>query len=295
MLSAKQIEIFYEVYKNSSMTAAAAALNISQPAISKTLGIIEKNLNFKLFLRKGKKLVPTHEADDLFEHASVVHSQLKSFNAIANTYKTRSVDFINIGTTPSLAEGIIPQVIEKYNMIKPEVKFNLINLNSIDLIEDRYKPDIDLTICFNAKNSSSLRSVVIKEGSHCLISPKKFLLDDEVYLQDLAHLPFIEITNLLSFYEESSISNYLKNNSIPMNTFVKTDSYSSALSIVDNQMAISIIDDNTAEKADHNKVKISKILDKNFVYRISAIKKDIVRYECNEFFNYLCEEALLEH
>ena len=81
MLSAKQIEIFYEVYKNSSMTAAAAALNISQPAISKTLGSIEKNLNFKLFLRKGKKLVPTHEADDLFEHASVVHSQLKSFNA----------------------------------------------------------------------------------------------------------------------------------------------------------------------------------------------------------------------
>ena len=292
MLSAKQIEIFYEVYKNSSMTAAAAALNISQPAISKTLSNIEKNLNFKLFLRKGKKLVPTHEADDLFEHASVVHSQLKSFNAIANTYKTRSVDFINIGTTPSLAEGIIPQVIEKYNMIKPDVKFNLINLNSIDLIENRYKPDIDLTICFNAKNSSSLRSVVIKEGNHCLVSPKKFLLDEEVYLQDLAHLPFIEITNLLSFYEESSISNYLKNNTIRMNTFVKTDSYSSALSIVDNQMAISIIDDNTAEKADHNKVKISKILDKNFVYRISAIKKDIVGYECNEFFNYLCEETL---
>ena len=292
MLSAKQIEIFYEVYKNSSMTAAAAALNISQPAISKTLGNIEKNLNFKLFLRKGKKLVPTHEADELFEHASVVHSQLKSFNAIANTYKTRSVDFINIGTTPSLAEGIIPQVIEKYNMIKPEVKFNLINLNSIDLIEDRYKPDIDLTICFNAKNSSSLKSVVIKEGSHCLISPKKFLLDDEVYLKDLVHLPFIEITNLLSFYEESSISNYLKNNLINMNTLVKTDSYSSALSIVNNQMAISIIDDNTAKKADPNRVKISKILDKNFIYRISAIKKDIVRFECNEFFNYLCEETL---
>jgi len=292
MLSAKQIEIFYEVYKNSSMTAAAAALNISQPAISKTLGNIEKNLNFKLFLRKGKKLVPTHEADDLFEHASVVHSQLKSFNAIANTYKTRSVDFINIGTTPSLAEGIIPQVIEKYNMIKPEVKFNLINLNSIDLIEDRYKPDIDLTICFNAKNSSSLRSVVIKEGYHCLVSPKKFLLDDEVYLKDLSHLPFIEITNLLSFYEESSISNYLKNNLIQMDTLVKTDSYSSALSIVNNQMAISIIDDNTAKKADPNTVKISKILDKNFIYTISAIKKDIVRYECNEFFNYLCEEKI---
>ena len=292
MLSAKQIEIFYMVYKHSSMTAAAEALTITQPAISKTLANIEKNLNFKLFLRKGKKLVPTHEADDLFEHASVVHSQLKSFNAIANTYKARSVDFINIGTTPSLAESIIPKIIKKYNDIKPDVKFNLINLNSIDLIEDRYKPDIDLTICFNAKKSSEQRSVIIEEGGHCLVSPKKFLIDDEVYLKDLVHLPFVEITNLLSFYEESSISNYLKNNLINMNTLVKTDSYSSALSIVNNQMAISIIDDNTAKKADPNRVKISKILDKNFIYRISAIKKDIVRYECNEFFNYLCEETL---
>ena len=132
MLSAKQIEIFYEVYKQGSMTAAAEGLQISQPSISKTLGVIEKKLNFKLFLRQGKKLIPTHEADDLFEHASVVHSQLKSFNAIANTYKTRSADYINIGTTPSLAEGIIPKIIKKYNKINPDVRFNLINLNSIE-------------------------------------------------------------------------------------------------------------------------------------------------------------------
>ena len=292
MLSAKQIEIFYEVYKHTSMTAAAQSLEISQPSISKTLGVIEKKLNFKLFLRKGKKLVPTHEADDLFEHASIVHSQLKSFNAIANTYKTRSVDFINIGTTPSLAEGIVPKIIKKYNKIKPEVRFNLINLNSIDLIEDRYKPDIDLTICFNSKNQPSSRSTILKEGCHSLVSPLNFNIPDEVYIKDIKQHPFVEITNLLSFYEESSISNYVKNNSINMNTIVKTDSYSSALSIVQDGMAIAILDDNSLLKANADKVKISKILDRNFKYRISAIKKDIVRFECNEFFNFLCEDAL---
>ena len=292
MLSAKQIEIFYEVYKHTSMTAAAQSLEISQPSISKTLGVIEKKLNFKLFLRKGKKLVPTHEADDLFEHASIVHSQLKSFNAIANTYKTRSADFINIGTTPSLAEGVIPKIIKKYNKIKPEVKFNLINLNSIDLIEDRYKPDIDLTICFNSKNQPSSRSTILKEGNHSLVSPVNFNIPDEVYIKDIKHHPFVEITNLLSFYEESSISSYVKNNAINMNTIVKTDSYSSALSIVQDGMAIAILDDNSLLNANPEKVKISKILDRNFKYRISAIKKDIVRFECNEFFNFLCEDAL---
>jgi len=292
MLSAKQIEVFYEVYKNTSMTAAAEKLQISQPSISKTLRIIEKKLNFKLFLRQGKKLIPTHEADDLFEHASVVNSQLKSFNAIANTYKSRSADFINIGTTPSLAESIVPKIIKKYNKIKPAIKFNLINLNSIDLIEDRYKPDIDLTICFNSKIQSSSRSVILKEGNHSLVSPLKFGISDAVYLKDIVEYPFVEITNLLSFYEESSISNYIKSVSINLNTIIKTDSYSSALSIVHDGMAISIIDDNSLLNADTNKVKTSKILDKDFKYRISAIKKDIVRSECNEFFNYLCEEKI---
>lgn len=290
MLSAKQIEIFYEVYKNTSMTAAAEKLEISQPSISKTLRIIENKLNFKLFIRQGKKLIPTHEADDLFEHASVVHSQLKSFNAIANTYKSRSADFINIGTTPSLAEGIVPKIIKEYNKIKSDIKFNLINLNSIDLIEDRYKPDIDLTICFNSKIQPSLRSTVLKEGNHSLVSPLTFNLPNEVYLKDIVKYPFVEITNLLSFYEESSISNYLENSSINLNTIIKTDSYSSALSIVHDGMAVSIIDDNSLLNANANKVKISKILDRDFKYRISAIKKDIVRNECNEFFNYLCEE-----
>jgi DNA-binding transcriptional LysR family regulator len=292
MLSAKQIEIFYEVYKNASMTAAAEKLEISQPSISKTLRIIENKLNFKLFLRQGKKLIPTHEADDLFEHASIVNSQLKSFNAIANTYKSRSADFINIGTTPSLAESIIPKIIKKYNKINPAVKFNLINLNSIDLIEDRYKPDIDVTICFNSKIQPKSRSAILQEGNHSLASPLKFDIADAVYLKDIVEYPFVEITNLLSFYEESSISNYIDSLSINLNTIIKTDSYSSALSVVHDGMAISIIDDNSLLNADAKKIKISKILDKDFKYRISAIKKDIVRNECNEFFNYLCEEKI---
>jgi DNA-binding transcriptional LysR family regulator len=292
MLSAKQIEIFYEVYKNTSMTAAAEKLQISQPSISKTLRIIENKLNFKLFLRQGKKLIPTHEADDLFEHASIVNSQLKSFNAIANTYKSRSADFINIGTTPSLAESIVPKIIKKYNKINPAVKFNLINLNSIDLIEDRYKPDIDVTICFNSKIQPKSRSAILQEGNHSLASPLKFDIADAVYLKDIVEYPFVEITNLLSFYEESSISNYIDSLSINLNTIIKTDSYSSALSVVHDGMAISIIDDNSLLNADAKKIKISKILDKDFKYRISAIKKDIVRNECNEFFNYLCEEKI---
>ena len=291
MLSSKQIEIFYEVYKNSSMTAAAHKMKISQPSVSKTLGNIEKNLGFKLFIRKGKKLIATNEATELFEHASIVTNQLKNFNYIANTYKSRSLDFINIGTTPSLAETLVPKIIKQYNLIKPDARFNLINLNSIDLIEERYKPDIDITICFNAQPPLNSKSITIKKGKHFLVSPKEYNLKKEIYLKDVMHLPYIEITNLLSLYSDSSIMNYFINNELDMNFYLKSDSYSAALSIIKEGIGISILDDNTCARADNNFVNISDILDTEFKYGVSAmIKKDIGSNQCNDFFNFLAEQ-----
>ena len=288
MLSSKQIEIFYQVYKNNSMSGAAEKLQISQPSVSKTLAGIERNLGFKLFLRKGKKLHPTVEANELFEYASLVTNQLKNFNYIANKYKSRSFDYINIGTTPSLAETIVPKIINNYLKENQSTRFNLINLNSIDLVEDRYKPDIDITICFNAKEQNNIDSVVLKKGVHKVASPVSFKLPSLVNINDLSEYPLIAITNLLSLYSDESVMNYFIKNNIEMNFVSKSDSYSAALAMIEMGMGISFLDDNTLTKANLKKVKISEIKDVKFEYSINAlIKKDVVKKDLINFYEYL--------
>tara|TARA_B100000963_G_C22595813_1_gene657782 strand:+ start:263 stop:1141 length:879 start_codon:yes stop_codon:yes gene_type:complete len=288
MLSSKQIEIFYQVYKNNSMSGAAEKLEISQPSVSKTLAGIEKNLGFKLFMRKGKKLHPTLEANELFEYASLVTSQLKNFNYIANTYKSRSFDYINIGTTPSLAETVVPIIINDYLKDNKTTRFNLINLNSIDLVEDRYKPDIDITICFNAKGKNNNNSVIIKQGEHKLVSPISYGLPSAVNIKDLVNYPYIEITNLLSLYSEESIMNYFIKNNMAMNFVSKSDSYSAALAMIEMGMGVSLIDDNTISKVNNEKVTISEIKGIKFEYSINAlIKKDVLKKDLLKFYDYL--------
>ena len=288
MISSKQIQIFYEIYKKGSVTSAAKELHISQPAVSKTLAIIEKSLGFKLFIRKGKKLTPTIEADELFEHASIVNSQLKNFNNIANTYKSRSADFINIGTTPSLAQTIIPEILRNYKDTNKDAKFSLINLNSIDLIEERYKPDIDVTICFNAKDQKNVNTLLIKKGIHKIVSPKSFNIPPFVNLSAIANYPFIEITNLLSLYSEYSVMNYFMKNNLEVEFSGRSDSYTAALSMIEGGLGLSILDDNTCERANLKTVNISNINDHTFEYEINAfIKNDNVRKESLEFFKSL--------
>ena len=291
MLSSKQIEVFYNIYRYKSMTAAASELKVSQPSISKTLGVIEKNLGFKLFIRKGKFLAPTDEAKELFEHASLVNSQLKNFNYVANSFKSRSLDFINIGTTPSLAESIVPEIITKYKKINPAIRFNIINLNSIDLIEDRYKPDIDLTICFNAPNTQKEKRITLLSGNHVVASPYIYNLNKKVDIFDLIKHPHIEITNLLTLGDSNvNMKEYLITNHIGFNYVARTDSNSAALSLVSKAIGIAIIDDTSSKLANDN-IRISE-LNQKFSYEVNLVpKKEVLSIDCASFIEYVSNQT----
>ena len=82
-------------------------------------------------------------------------------------------------------------------------------------------------------------------------------------------------------------------NEINMNFYLKTDSYISALAIINQGIGVAIIDDNTIQNANLELVNISKIKDSSFGYSINAImKQDIPRDECNKFFNFLSLQNL---
>lgn len=59
------VQSFLEIYRRGSLTAAAAARGLSQPAISGHLRRLEQQLGEDLFLRTGHGVVPTGRADRL--------------------------------------------------------------------------------------------------------------------------------------------------------------------------------------------------------------------------------------
>ena len=104
MLNSKQIEVFYTVYKEGSLTRAARSLNVSQPSISNSLSYSEQKLNLTLFLRQGRRLIPTPEADILYKHAQMVNQQISQFNSVSRNLLSDQLGYIDVGCTPSLAE-----------------------------------------------------------------------------------------------------------------------------------------------------------------------------------------------
>ena len=68
-MNIRQLEIFRAIMRSGTLTAAAEALHVSQPAVSKILRHFESQLGYPLFDRVGGRLVATAEAQLLFADA----------------------------------------------------------------------------------------------------------------------------------------------------------------------------------------------------------------------------------
>ena len=53
----QQLEYFQTVARMQNMTSAARAMNITQPALSRSIARLESELNVPLFERKGRSIV----------------------------------------------------------------------------------------------------------------------------------------------------------------------------------------------------------------------------------------------
>ena len=89
----RHIEVFNAVMHTGSVSAAARLINISQPAVSRTLQHAELQLGFALFQRSKGRLTPTSEALALLPHMEKLFGQLEEVQRLADSLrKGRATD-----------------------------------------------------------------------------------------------------------------------------------------------------------------------------------------------------------
>ena len=224
MISSRHIEVFYHVYNEGSLTRAAKALNVSQPLVSKTLAYAEHKLKLKLFVRHARRLSPTPEADILFKHAADVNQQISKFNNIAENLVSDPSSIINIGCTPSLGLGLLPNILNKYLKANPSTKFNIVNLQSLDLEDQLKELTFDLVICFNPNDSDLFQKTVLHSGKLVLISSKENSPQESIFkLAGIQDQPFIKIKNLKTNAAQNNLDDVLKKEGISVNWIAETE------------------------------------------------------------------------
>lgn len=205
-INLRQIEVFRAVMSNGSISGAAQALYVSQPAVSRLIAYTEQRLGFPLFKRIRGRLYPTPEAKRLYSEINFMYQGIQRVNQIAENLAQNKEGALSIACSPNLGQTIFPHVIAQFNKKHPHVRIKLHtlfpNAMSQALLTNQVSFGIsDLTTDHPNLISKSLFSnrVMVAVPKHHPLAQK-----DSVDVVDL------ENENLIGYHQDSAFSQLLE-------------------------------------------------------------------------------------
>ena len=168
-MNLRHIEIFHAVYVNGSVSAAARALNVSQPSVSKMLRHAESLLGFTLFQRTSAGLVPTEDAHVLFADVSEIQDRVYALREAGRNLKRGVGGVLRISALPSLALDVLPTAVARFIRNHENVKFDLQTIHHNDLLRKLYERETDVAVAYQVPPATPIGNRWLGEGELVLL------------------------------------------------------------------------------------------------------------------------------
>jgi len=222
-------------------TQAAALLRTSQPTVSRELKDFERSLGFALFVRKGRRLLPTEAALSL--HAEVRRSfvGLEEITRTANAIRTNASAHINIACLPAYGSTLLPPVCRDFLRDHDTLRLSLHSFEQAEIANGLGTQHYDLGIIEADPSLEGMQAVTVDVGDELCILPKDHALARKSVLEptDFEGSDFIYFSAEDSYrrkidavFEEHAVTRHLR---------VEATSATSVCSLVAQGLGISIV------------------------------------------------------
>ncbi len=119
--------VFYYVARCSSVTKAAAALSLSQPAVSQSIRQLEKALGSSLFVRSARGISLTAEGKILYEYVEKGYSAFLAGEKRLLQMQNLECGEITIGASDMTLRFFLLPYLERFHEKYPGVRFQITN------------------------------------------------------------------------------------------------------------------------------------------------------------------------
>ena len=137
---------FYEVARNNSISIASKNLYVSQPAISKSIKLLEDTLNTKLFYRTTSGVILTQKGEDLYKYVSESLNTLKYAKVVMNETENLERGSLTIGAPSHIISFFLLDNIYAFHDKYPKIDITIISRSSSELLNMLSNNELDFVI-----------------------------------------------------------------------------------------------------------------------------------------------------
>lgn len=145
-LRMRQLYLLVALHETRNVSHTAEKMGVTQPGLSKWLGELEQDLNVKLFKRNARGLTPTDFCTALVGHARAIIGELDRTQATIRQMALGASGNLVVGTTPTVATGVVPRAAAHLRKRFPDAFLNIIENRLDTLLPQLQEGQVDLVI-----------------------------------------------------------------------------------------------------------------------------------------------------
>lgn len=199
-----QLQSFVEVAIHGSIRAAARQLNLSQPALTKSIQELETSLGARLFLRHRQGMALTDCGEAYFQHASLIMEELRVAREDIQQRLGQDCGQINIGIGASIAYKVMPEIISRFHQHYPQVKLRVTEGQLVSMLPKLRQGKLDFTV--NTYSGSSFDNELLyeklMEKEYHVVVRRDHPLQATHTLEDLLGCEWVMPTPRGSYYKQ---------------------------------------------------------------------------------------------
>ncbi|MGU6047729.1 LysR substrate-binding domain-containing protein [Klebsiella aerogenes] len=190
----RHLHTFVAVAQQGTLGRAAETLNLSQPALSKTLNELEQLTGTRLFERGRLGAQLTLVGEQFLTHAVKVLDALNTAGQALNRKEGLNSDVVRIGALPTAALGILPTVIGQFHKQQKDITLQVATMNNTMLLAGLKSGDVDIGIgrMSDPELMSGLNyELLFLESLKLVVRPGHPLLQETVTLSRVMEWPVV--------------------------------------------------------------------------------------------------------
>lgn len=186
-----QLKVFTSVFKNKSFSKASEELYLTQPTVSDHIKSLEEELNCKLFDRLGRSIIPTKEAEVLYNHALEIIEKANNIKDVIGQIKKEISGDLIIGASTIPGTYLLPSIMAKFRKTHPSISFQILISDSRGIVEKISRHELLIGIVGAKLTNSQITYTPFLEDELIVVSSPVLTKNKQLTLKELMKLPMV--------------------------------------------------------------------------------------------------------
>lgn len=232
-----RLQYFVAVAEAGSFSRAAAALHMSQPALSRQVLLLEEEVGQRLLERTGRGVQPTDSGLALLAHARGIFDLAERARVDMRERQLSPRGRITVGLPPRVAHVLTADLVERFHSKFPEAAITVVEDLSIRLREWLVAGRVDVAILFDPPHSPQLHEETLVREPLVLIGLRP--LPRRMRLAEVAQCTLVMPSGPNALRQ--LLEQHTRPRGLPLKLVAEVDSVQTVLSLVARGVADTVL------------------------------------------------------